>query len=417
MKSDAVLNRRLTIPGMILLQVLGMIIVALFAYELFTDWHDDSIEIYYNYSSNFLNGELPYRDFNMEYPPLALLAFSLPFLLSLGREITLQQYFYLYLTINALLCITQSLIILSLLRRWQSETQRQINALGILLVTVLICAPLIAWRYDLFPALLTLLSLYCLIENRNIISGLSLGIAVSTKLYPVVLVPVFALYLIVDKKIDSLKRFILGGGISIAALVPFFILSPNWLKLFLSYHQQRGLEIESLYSGIILLFQMFGIGTANKIYNFTAFHISSPYATIILKFLPYFTVFVFAMVITSCFFHFKKISKKSGNIPNDSLIVYTTIITITFIALNKVLSPQYVIWVLPFVPLLRFRYASLLLAVFILTNLLFPLGFRLLLDFHPLSIVLLNFRNALLIILVIWMMVDFHPFDRLTKAT
>ncbi len=44
----------------------------------FSDFRPSESPLYFLYSSRVFSGELPYRDFNFEYPPLSMLFFLLP---------------------------------------------------------------------------------------------------------------------------------------------------------------------------------------------------------------------------------------------------------------------------------------------------------------------------------------------------
>lgn len=409
MQTNKVVSDRIIIVGLIIIQLISFPVVALLAYELYTDWHDDSVEIYYHYSTKFFEGEIPYRDYDMEYPPLALLAFSLPHVLALGKTLSFEQYLKLYLLVNALFSLIMSIIMLLVLQRWYPEPPKKVKATALLTIGVLLCAPILPFRYDLFPALLSILALYLLIAKKPAASGFSIGVAVGAKLYPAVIIPIMGLYFLAKKDIASLVRFIVGGLISILTILPFYLLAPNQFASFLTYHQQRGLEIETLISGLILLLKTFGVGAAEIVYNYTAFHLSSPYADIALRWLPFITIILFVIILANCYVNFRDQYAQNRDISTDSLNAYTTIAVLVFIATNKVFSPQYIIWVLPFLPLLKFRYASLLIAIYWLTNMLFPAGFGLLLDMHTLGVLVLNLRNGLLATLLLWMLIDYTP--------
>ncbi len=415
MNQNKVNKNRYIIVGLIIIQLAALAIVSLVGYELYTDWHDDSLEIYYVYSTRFLDGEMPYRDFKMEYPPLALIAFSLPHLMALGKELSLAQYKNFYLFEHVLFSLAASIIVLTLFKNLQTRNRRIVEPIAVLTIAMVICAPIIPWRYDLFPALLTILSLYLIINKKPVASGISIGIAVAAKLYPAVLIPIFMIYALVKNDLRSLKRFVIGGGISVITLIPFIILAPNSFTSFLTYHQERGLEIESVMSGLILLGKMAGILPAKIVYNYTAFHLSSPYADIILRWLPYIAITLFAIIYASCYIQFKKAFKAKNEIPTDSLLAYSILALLIFMGTNKVFSPQYIIWILPFFPLMRLRYASLFLIISFLTIMIFPVGFKLLIDANQLGIILLNLRNGLIVILTLWIFIDYFPFSKKSK--
>ncbi|KQO81088.1 hypothetical protein ASF17_13275 [Frigoribacterium sp. Leaf263] len=84
-------------------------------------------------------------------------------------------------------------------------------------------------------------------------------------------------------------------------------------------------------------------------------------------------------------------------------------LTTTFVTLNKVGSPQYVLWIAPVVAVglaLRpeqFRVPSILVAWTAgLTTLVFPILYLALLDLNPFAVVVLTVRNALLVVLFGW---------------
>ena len=74
---------------------------------------------------------------------------------------------------------------------------------------------------------------------------------------------------------------------------------------------------------------------------------------------------------------------------------------LAFALLGKVLSPQYLLWILPFVATLDGREGRwarpLLLAAGVLTTLVYFWAGVGLMNFHPLAIAILNARNLLLV--------------------
>ena len=143
-------KHRMLIFTLLGIQLLGVWIVGKFVYDLNPDWHDDTMEIYFNYSSRMLSGEFPYRDYSMEYPPFALLPFCFRFLIS--KNLTLQDYTNLFLFENVLLSLFVSGLAIRISSYISSKKQAQIRAAAISMLASVLCAPLFAWRYDLFPA-------------------------------------------------------------------------------------------------------------------------------------------------------------------------------------------------------------------------------------------------------------------------
>lgn len=75
-------------------------------------------------------------------------------------------------------------------------------------------------NFDIIPTFFTLLSLFLIKKNKYVWSGLSLGLAIATKLYPLMFLPFFALQLIKSKDLKNLVVFCLStGGLFLASII------------------------------------------------------------------------------------------------------------------------------------------------------------------------------------------------------
>jgi uncharacterized membrane protein len=371
--------------------------------------HTSDLVLYHQYALDFFNDKIPYIDFQMEYPPLSLVAFSLPILFSLEKPIGYEAYQALFVLQTTLLCLLSNVVLLQILATRKSKHTSQVKATAVFTLAVCILSPFLPWKFDILPALLTILALSCLIFGRPMINGVSLGFAIITKLYPLVIAPIFCIYYLVDKNFRAFWRMVLGLALSAIILIPLFLLKPDWPLTFLSYHQLRGLNIESLSGGILLLTKVLDLTPVEIVHNFGAFHIDEFYSGLVTKWLTIFSILALGVVIILSFFRFKQEKERSGAISNQSLVAFTLIALLTFILTNKVFSPQYLIWLLPFIPLLKFRQSELFLIISAITVILFPFIYALLITAHPVSVFLLNLRNILTVILLIWLLVENSP--------
>ena len=354
--------------------------------------------IYYQDSSRLLEGKIPYRDFALEYPPLALAAFTLPHFMLFGLRQTFYNYLWAFLVQSAII----STVIAWYVRRLADKARFGLSADLSLIAycsLVIVTSFYLPWRYDLFPALLTMLSFTALINHKPLGAGIWLGLGTAAKLYPIVLLPIFFLFYIMEgRKSASLK---LAGGFCAAlglCLLPFAALSPTAMLSFLKYHQMRGLEIESIPAGLILLAHVWGLNSATVVVNYGADHIMSPSAPSVIRCLPVIFAALYGIVSWKAWLRFRDESKL-GQIEFATLLTYTIAALMAFILANKVFSPQYMIWLLPFVPLLRPRPALSLLAVFSLTTAIFPYNFSPLCSLAPGAIYLVNLRNGVLVLI------------------
>jgi uncharacterized membrane protein len=391
--------------GLLAAQLIALLLVVLVTLPGIAQWHAMDLSIYYQDSRQLLNGLVPYRDFALEYPPLALLPFALPRLVTLGQRIDFTSYVWLFLVQNVLFSTLIALLIVQI-----RGLQAAGSSLALYALLVAVSAPLLPWRYDLFPALLTALTLLCVLRRQPGWAGIWLGLGVAAKLYPAVLLPIFGAYYLAEKDRPALVRLALGSaGALAAALLPFVLIAPGPLLMFLQYHQLRGLQLESLPAGVIVLAHVLGNIPAQLAFNYGALHVDSPPATVVLRWLPVAVVVVFGVVLSSCWARFREEQAASGHVTSESLIVYAFAALLAFIVTNKVFSPQYIIWLLPFAPLLRLRQAIALLVICALTITLFPFSYNYLLDMNLLPVLLLNARNLLAVALLFWLLLDRAP--------
>jgi uncharacterized membrane protein len=390
--------------GLLAFQLIALLMVVFVTLPLVARWHAFDLSIYYQDSLQLLRGKLPYRDFALEYPPLALLPFALPRLATFGLRIDFSGYVWLFLIQNAIFSTLIALTIAQI-----RGLRAAGSALALYALVVAVIAPLLPWRYDLFPALLTALALLCLVRQRPGWAGIWLGLGVAAKLYPIVLLPIFGAYSLAGKNRPALLRLALGSAGALAAtLLPFVLTAPGPLLSFLRYHQLRGLEVESLPAGAIMLAHVLGRAPARIEFNYGALQVVSPLVGAVLSWLLVVFVVIFGAVLASCLARFRE-EQAAGRVTNESLIAYSVAALLAFIVTNKVFSPQYVIWLLPFAPLLRLRQASALLAICALTIVQFPFNYDHLLDMELLPVLLLNLRNLLVVALLVWLMVDRAP--------
>src|SRR5207247_1462635 len=98
---------------------------------------------------------------------------------------------------------------------------------------------------------------------------------VAAKLYPIVLLPIFGAYYLAGSDRRALLRLALGSA---GALALFLLITPTNMLSFLRYHELRGLQVESLPAGAIVLAHTLGMTAARLDFNYGALHLVSPLA-------------------------------------------------------------------------------------------------------------------------------------------
>lgn len=392
--------------SIVVIQVLGLLIVGLLTILKMVGTHD--LNIYYKSSLYLLEGKLPYRDFNLEYPPFAILPFVLPRMVALGLAKNYYIYAFLFLLENIVFSTINMLLLLQVVSVYASQRQT-IRVLVFYTFFALIISPVLLWRYDLFPTVLTVVALVAVLSNRPTLAGISLGLGVAAKLYPLVLLPVFTLYFFTNKSYRAILNIWLGTlGAVFLSFLPFIITTKDKLFSFLDYHKERGLQIESLPAGIISLVHKWGLIEVKTIASYGSRDIVSPLDHIVLAVLPLLLMIVYISMLISCWYRFREEKNiKKEKLKVDSLVAYTLLALLIFIITNKVFSPQYIVWIIPFAALLKPHHAILMLAICITTYIMASFGSFRQLDY--VKIVWLNLRNFLILGFSIWIFLDYLP--------
>ena len=297
--------------------------------------------VYEHYGSAIDSGYVPYRDFAVEYPPGALPVFVAP-ALGGARGDTYRRRFeglMAFLGVVTLFSVGLALVSLGAGRRWL------LAALGLAAVAPILLGPVVLSRFDLWPAALTAIALAALVGDRFRWGHVALGAAVAAKLYAAVLVPVALIY--VWRRRGRRDALICGGlllAVVAIAFVPFLVVAPHGIWDSLWNQASRPLQIESLGAGLLLVsHHVFGTGVTME-----SGHGSQNLAGT--------TADTFAVVqsllqisaLAAIWILFAR-----GPATKTRLLYASAAALVAFIALGKVLSPQFLVWAVAAVVLVQ----------------------------------------------------------------
>jgi hypothetical protein len=342
-------------------------------------------------------GELPYRDVAIEYPPG-----SVPFTLIPALLVGTGPGYRLTFALEMVLVDALGLYAAWRLARAADRGRTRIPLAYVL--GMVIIGPLLVLRFDLIPAVCVLLAAALAAEGRAGPSAAALGYGAAAKLFPVVLAPLLVLGLVPAQGWRrALRRtvppFLLAFAVT---LVPALIVSVSGTVGSLLYHIKRGVQIESLPANLIDLAHLaFGVA-ARSTYGFGAYDLQSSISGA-LKLAS--TVATAATLLGAAWLVWRRASGPAsagrGLQPADWAGAFA-IGVFAFVLPTRVLSPQYLVWLaapaagLADRPLGR-RAMWTLAGAAVLSQLEFPFRYTQLRHLHAFDIGVLTCRNLLLV--------------------
>ncbi|HKD95627.1 MAG TPA: glycosyltransferase 87 family protein [Gaiellaceae bacterium] len=310
------------------------------------------VPIYTNYAESVRHGALPYRDFAFEYPPAALP----PMLLASYLSWSYATSFAVVMGVCGAACI---MLAASALRAVDAPLVRAWAALLAIGVAPIVLGSLFDTRYDLWPTLLAVGALAALVWERPILSGGLLGLGFAAKLWPAVLVPIAVAYLWRrNGRRSALIHLTTFAGVAIACFLPFLILAPHGLRAMFSDQLSRPLQVESLGAAVLMAAQHLGLRPLTTISTHGAQALSGRGAGLAADLS---TVFEVVAVVTIWI-----VFARRRDPDREAVLLAAAAAVAALVAFDRVLSPQYLIWVVPFIPLVRGTrgfYASMALFI------------------------------------------------------
>ena len=285
------------------------------------------------------HGRLPYRDFAVEYPPGALPVFVAP------------APFADYASAFAWLMCACGLALVAVVSAIRREAAWYV-ALAPLLVGSLILS-----RFDLWPSLLLACALAALLSDRDGLGWAFLGAAVAAKLWPLVVVPPALVWSI---RRGRGRSALAGAAVVAVAFLPFVVLSPGGVWHSVSGQASRPLQVESLGAAFLTTFGHPRVITTHGSQNLAGHGAVAAISALCA-----------ALALAALW-----LAHAHGPVTRERLLRYAAATVVAFVAFGKVLSPQYLLWLIPLVPLVRGSRGAVatvvLTAACVLTQVWFP---------------------------------------------
>lgn len=349
-------------------------------------WSDERVNdlfVYRSFAEPLVSGALPYRDFPFEYPPLAVPAIGLPGIISTAEE----PFRWAYAVWTLLGAAAVVVLCGALARATGAEPRRAMLAAALM---PLLCGALLRTHFDLFPVALLLGALLLLCRGRPRTGMAVLALGVMTKAFPLVAVPVALAWLVARGERRAAWQSAAACAAVIAAIAAAAVaVSPGGALDAVRYHLDRPAQIESSPALVVLGLDAAGLGEAVSVSSHGSDGVLHPAADAVSTLL---LAALAGLVALLCAW--------TGRTPRD-LVTGSLAAVVGFVVLGKVLSPQFVIWVLP-LGALAFAWRAHALAgavavAALLTLVEFPVHYLDVVAREPLALTLVAVRNLVLL--------------------
>jgi uncharacterized membrane protein len=318
--------------------------------------------VYEHYGDAMIHGDVPYRDFAVEYPPGALPVFAAP---ARGNEGDLHGYTQSFEKLMAA-CGAALLIALAVgLSALGVSWTRFAGALAVAAVAPLLLGSVVLSRFDLWPAALTAAALAALLSGRMRLGHGLLGAGMLAKVWPGVLVPLAVAHVWRTRgRREALVCLGVTAAVVAAVVLPFVVVAPHGVWRSFERQVSRPLQVESLGAALIVTsHHVFGTDV-KMISSRGSQNLGGTAATVV----GWVQTVLQLGALLALWIAFARRRRT-----REELVQFAAAAVVAFIALGKVLSPQFLIWLIPLVPLVRrWSAVALFVAALVLTQAWFP---------------------------------------------
>ncbi len=285
---------------------------------------------------------MPYRDFLVEYPPGFFLAALPPALLTTDErmyKVLFEAWMAAFLFASLFCCarIAQQLgppLHMSDLIVWGS-----IAALALGRVSI--------QRSDALVAFLVCLMCWATLVRRPVVLGLAAGAGTAVKFVPLLIAVLCGIHLLRGGRTrEAIKAAVVATLTTAAICAPVLMVSGlNGLLEVLQYHRDRPLEFESTAAAVLGLWRWVDPGSAAVVYSYGSGNVVGTFDRFALLASTAAVVAAAALAYVGAWRALRPDRRPAERA--RVLVVSTTTVLAVIIALGKVGSLQYLVWLLP----------------------------------------------------------------------
>jgi uncharacterized membrane protein len=300
------------------------------------------VHLYGGFAHAVFAGHVPYRDFFMEYPPGALAVFLPPEALGTSHY---NAAFKALMT----LCGAATIVVLALLLVRLGATRTRLwCALLLFALSPVALGPISLNTYDAWPALLTVGALALLLSGVPAAALALLGLAFAAKVYPVVLLPPALVFVWrTAGRRAALRSATAFVALAAVVIAPFLALAPHGLVESFRAQAGRALQVESLGGSLLGVADRVGWYGAHVVHR-TGHAISYDLAGTLPRVLAVVSSLAQLLAVVGVVV----LHARGRDSPQRLATAFAAAVA-GFLAFTRFFSPQYLVWLVPLVVLLK----------------------------------------------------------------
>ena len=307
--------------------------LALFAPTI-GDWSSVLVNDFAPQAKAIKEGDLPYRDQQIEYPPLSIPVLIAPAYVDDGTQGFIDGFMWEMLAFDLAIII---LIALAL----PGDGGRVLSALGVYTVGLVTLSgvvldrslidygPLALDRFDLVPALFVLAAVLARDRSRSATWSGLLSIGVAIKAFPLFLYPALL------RGERNLRRVLVAGALPLLLCAAAVIVMGDEFGSAITYHTERTLQVESLGASVFEIAHIVGVSGVATGVGHGGFEISASGAT---------GARWVSVVLGAAGYLWLVWAGWRSRATNLQLVCALLAVMVAF---APVLSPQFLLWLLP----------------------------------------------------------------------
>jgi uncharacterized membrane protein len=295
--------------------------------------------LYRMYGHRMDHGLVPYRDFFFDWPPGSVPPVYAPAL----AHGSYYDWFHAFDAVYAILALGAFALALAALG---ARGPRLYGAVGAAAALPFALGSIAVNSLDYWPALFATAGIAAFLAGREKLAFGCFGFGAVAKVYPVVILPIALVWVWRRRgRVHALRALAVTIAVGILTALPFVVLGWSGLGFTMYTQFKRGLQMESLPATLLTAASRLGIHHVHIV-------VGTPYSLNVAGRTATAMGVLFTLVLVALLVAVY-VAYAAGPDEPRRFVRATVAAVAAYVVFNRVLSPQYLVWLFPLVPLLE----------------------------------------------------------------